>query len=221
MQQGPADFVRWLAALPANRGVCVECGAGQAELSSSLKSHFQQVIAIDASPPIASRQLYPVQQGLAEALPVATRSVDLLFSMQAAHHFNLDLHVREAARITRPGGIFAMFSWGAIDLPQPVKLAYEPVFVAVSRFWEPDRDWVVSGYNGFEFPGLPIEVPPFYLTKWFTPEDLETEMASWSAVQAASKYDVEFPEPRLNAFRVDEQTRFECRWRIVGQVFRC
>ena len=198
----------------------MECGAGQAELSGVLKTVFEHVVAIDTAPPAASRQLHPVQQGLAEALPFPRHSVDLLFSMQAAHHFDLGLHTKEAVRIVRPGGIFAIFSWGAINLPHSVKRAYAPVFRELSRFWEPEREWVISGYDGFDFPGLRIVVPPFYLTKWFTPEDLEVEMASWSAVQAASQADVAFPDPRLEACGINEKTRFACRWRIVGQVFR-
>lgn len=219
-QQGPADFVRWLAALAFKRTLCVECGAGRAELSRALAPVFNQVIATDAVPPPVSHQHYPVKRFQAEALPFARSSVDLLFSMQAAHHFDLPDHVEEAKRVLRPGGVFGVFSWSEIELPPKVQRAYEPVLDAVSRFWEPKRDWVTSGYEGLEFPGIRMDVPPLYLTKVLTPELLELEMASWSAVQAASKADVEFPEPRLEASGIDEQDRFPCKWRIVGQVFR-
>ncbi len=220
-QQGPADFVRWLAALCLRRTLCVECGAGRAELSRVLAPLFNQVTAIDATPPPVSRQYHPVAQCRAEALPFGKSSVDLLFSMQAAHHFDLPAHVDEAKRVLRPGGVFGVFSWSEIELPTQVQQAYEPVMQAINRFWEPERDWVTSGYKGFAFPGIRMDMPPLYLTKWLTPERLELEMASWSAVQAACRADIDFPEPRFEDAGLDQQASFPCRWRIVGQVFRC
>lgn len=219
-QQGPAEFLRWLAALPFKRDLCVECGAGRAELSAHLRPMFNRIVAIDAAPPCASRQHVPVQKSVAEALPLSNSSVDILFSMQAAHHFNLQKHTQEAKRVLKSGGIFGLFSWGEIELPQKVKRAYTPILEAISPFWETERDWVVSGYWDFDFPGLRLEVPMFHLTKWLTLESLEIEMASWSAVQAACKRGVEFPEPHITASGLDERTVFACRWRIVGQVFR-
>ncbi len=212
--------MRWLAALCLRRIHCVECGAGQAEISRALTPLFKQVTAIDAFPPPASHQFHPVAHCRAETLPFAMSSVDLLFSMQAAHHFDLPEHVKEAKRVLRPGGIFGIFSWSEIELPPNVQRAYAPVFDAVSKFWEPERDWVTSGYTGFEFSGIRIDVPPLYLTKFLTAELLEVEMASWSAVRAASEANVEFPEPRFRASGLDQQAYFPCRWRIVGQVFR-
>ena len=219
-QQGPADFVRWLAALTPRRTLCVECGAGRAELAGALAPRFKDVIAFDASPPAAPHQFHPVRSARAEALPLANGSVDLLFSMQAAHYFDVAAHVGEAKRALRTEGVFGVFSWGKIELPPHVQRAYQPVFDAVSPFWEPERDWVINGYSGFEFPGKPINVPPFYLIKCLTPEALDVEMATWSAVQAAGKADIEFPEPELATLGVDQHARIQCRWRIVGQCFR-
>ncbi len=219
-QPGPADFLRWLAALPFKRDLCVECGAGRAEFSAYLQPMFSRVIATDSAPPCKSLQYVPVQKCRAEALPYSASSVDLLFSMQAAHYFDLQKHTHEVRRVLRPGGIFAVFSWGVAELPNQVTQAYAPVFEVISPFWETERKWVVSGYKGFRFPGLRIEIPQFHLTKWLTPEGLETEMASWSAVQAASRGGIEFPEPRLASCGLHENTKFECRWRIIGQVYR-
>lgn len=220
MRRGPAVFLRWLAALPFKRDLCVECGAGRAELSAYLQPIFNQVIATDAAPPHKSLQYCPVQKCHAEALPFSASSVDLMFSMQAALHFDFYEYTQEVKRVLRPGGIFGTFSWGEAELPNQVTQAYAPVFEAISPFWETERKWVISGYKGFKFPGLRIEVPHFHLTKWLTPEGLETEMASWSAVQAASRCGIEFPEPRLASWGLHENTKFECRWRIIGQVFR-
>ena len=219
-QQGPAEFLQWLAALPFRRDLCVECGAGTAELSAHLKPIFNRVIATDAAPVCAERCYLPVQQAKAEDLSISNSRVDLLFSLQAAHHFDLRKHAEEAQRVLRPGGIFAIFAWGEVELPHRVKHAYAPIFETISPFWEVERDWVISGYQGFTFPGLCIDLPRFHLTKWLTPEGLETEMASWSAVQSALAGDIEFPEPRLVSSGLDEASVFPCRWPIVGQVFR-
>lgn len=220
MQQGPAEFLRWLAALPLRRDLCVECGAGRAEMSAHLEPIFDRVVATDAAPLCTKRRYFRVQKSQAEALPFSNCSVDLLFSMQAAHHFNLERHAEEAQRILRSGGVFAMLAWGEVELPQRAKQAYAPVLEAVSPFWEVERDWVVGGYQGFTFPGLCIDLPRFHLTKWLTPEGLETEMASWSAVQSALASGVDFPEPRLASAGLSEDAVFPCRWPIVGQVFR-
>lgn len=220
MQQGPAEFLQWLAALPLRRDLCVECGAGRAELSAHLNLIFNRVVATDAASARAERSYFPVQKAQAEALPFSNSSVDLLFSMQAAHHFDLRKHVEEAQRILRPGGVFAIFAWGEVELPHQAKHAYAPILEAISPFWEAERDWVVGGYQGFTFPGLCIDLPRFHLTKWITPVGLETEMALWSAVQSALAGDIEFPEPRLASSGLDEDTVFPCRWPIVGKVFR-
>lgn len=220
MQQGPAEFLRWLAALPLRRDLCIECGAGRAELSAHLKPVFNRVVATDAAPVRDARCYVPVQRARAEALPFPDSSVDLLFSMQAAHHFDLSDHKKEAKRVLRPSGIFAMFAWGEVELPHRVEHAYAPVLEAISPFWEVERDWVVGGYQGVTFSGHCIDLPRFHLTKWLTPEGLETEMASWSAVQSALAHDIEFPEPRLAPSGLDEDTVFPCRWPIVGHVFR-
>lgn len=219
-QQGPAEFLQWLAALPIRRDLCVECGAGRAEMSALLNPIFNRVVAVDTAPPSAERLHIPVLTAQAEALPFSDSSVDLLFSMQAAHQFDLRKHADEAQRVLRPGGVFAIFAWGEVDLPHRAKHAYAPVLEAISPYWEAERDWVVGGYQGFTFPGLCIDLPRFHLTKWLTPEGLETEMASWSAIQSALASDIEFPEPRFASSGLDETTAFPCRWPIVGQVFR-
>jgi SAM-dependent methyltransferase len=47
---------------------------------------------------------------LAEALPLATASIDAVTSFNAVHHFAIDGFVREAGRILCPGGLLVIYT---------------------------------------------------------------------------------------------------------------
>lgn len=220
MALDPPAFFRWLASLPQRRDVCVECGAGQGEVTAFLSATFARAIATDASPPQAgSPHGVPILAARAEHLPFADASADLVVSMQALHHFDVPAHLREARRILRPGGIFAALCWGEIVLPDALRPVYRPVFAALAPFWEPERAWVVSGYRGLPFAGAPVPLPAAGLRRRTGIAGLNGEIARWSAARAATRAGVAIPLPGP-AGPANPPGTFDLAWPLLGQVFR-
>lgn len=214
----PADLLHWIAKRPAKRGACIECGAGHGELASFFRPHFDITLATDLAPP-ARKSPYGVTviKAGAESLPVPAASVDLLISMQALHHFDLNPALSEASRVLRQGGIFAALSWGEISLPDQIQTAYAPVFKALAPFWEADRDWVISGYKGLNFTGKPLSLPKAQMRRQMTLADLDAEIHRWSASRAAAAARVDLPKPQLAGF---DPRPFTVHWPLLGQIFQ-
>ena len=118
----PAEAVDWL--LQGHRGHgsapdVLELGAGTGKLTEQLMAHGCAVTATDPSPTMLRKLTARVPRaralaGSAEQPPLASRSADLVVAAQAYHWFDGERTVREAARVLRPGGQFAVV-WNTRD----------------------------------------------------------------------------------------------------------
>ncbi|HUC57815.1 MAG TPA: class I SAM-dependent methyltransferase [Streptosporangiaceae bacterium] len=117
----PPDAIEWLVkglGIGPGRQV-VDLAAGTGKLTSLLAGAGADLIAIE---PVASmrdrlRELLPqvpVLAGVAEALPLADRSVDAVIVAQAFHWFEAKRTMAELARVIRPGGRLGLL-WNARD----------------------------------------------------------------------------------------------------------
>jgi ubiquinone/menaquinone biosynthesis C-methylase UbiE len=114
-----ADLER-LAAIaqerPNARVLDLGCGGGHVTFAAA--PHVREVVAYDLSPEMLDvvartsreRRLANVttRQGVAERLPFADASFDLVMSRYSAHHWrDFDAGLREVARVLTPGGVVA------------------------------------------------------------------------------------------------------------------
>jgi len=219
---GPADLIGWLANQCTTPVHCVECGAGNGEISAFLAPRFHTVTATDLHPPQGSAALakkagFTYLRSSAETLPFDDRSVDLVISMQALHHFDVERHLTEASRVLRPGGVFAALSWGEMQLPQSVARKYEKTVQMLEPYWEPERRWVVGGYGDLKFAGRSLPLPTAHMKKTMRYSDLDRHISGLSAsrnAEAAGK-----SLPRINHQKTATDVSFEVSWPVVGRAF--
>jgi SAM-dependent methyltransferase len=159
----PDEAVAWLVgSIPST---VVELGAGTGKLTDRLVALGHDVLATDPSDEMLQhlrlrRPDVRVATAPAEAVPVATRSVDTVVAAQAFHWFDADRALREAARMLKPEGRIGLvwnlrderIPWvrrlnaiiGHQDLLDPTEtLVSSKLFgyveEATFRFWQPLR----------------------------------------------------------------------------------
>lgn len=130
------------------------CGAGH--VTFHVAPEVEEVVAYDLSADMlavvkaaaAERGLANVvlQQGVAERLPFADASFDAVMSRYSAHHWSdLGLALREARRVLKPGGVFAL-----VDVASPGKPLLDTHLqsVEVLRDTSHVRDYSVGEWLG-------------------------------------------------------------------------
>ncbi len=160
----PLEAAEWLVG--REPATVVELGAGTGKLTDRLVELGHDVLATDPDDEMLQhlRLRHPdlrVATAPAEAVPVATRTVDTVVAAQSFHWFDPDRALREAARMLKPEGRIALV-WNTRDerVPWVRKLGriigtqeqdVDPTDVLVSskhfgyveeasfRFWQPLR----------------------------------------------------------------------------------
>lgn len=127
----PEEAIRWIACctgLDYGR-VVADVGAGTGKLTRLLVSTHARVIAIE--PIEAMRGILvetvpgvEVMHGLAEALPLADASVDVVTVAQAFHWFDHAKAIPELHRVLVSGGHLVLM-WNSRDMDDPLQCALE------------------------------------------------------------------------------------------------
>lgn len=158
-----------------------------------LVERFDRVIATDSSaaqiaqapahPRIEWRVAPGEQSGIGDAI------CDLVTVAQALHWLDIDAFFREAARVTRPRGLVAVWSYGDVRLDAPAAdtLMREFSRTIVGPYWPPQRRLVDEGYRSVRMPFDEIAVPELEMAERWTLEQLVGYAGTWSATSAYRK----------------------------------
>lgn len=184
----PAELFDWLAGQCAAHALAWDCGAGSGQASTALATRFERVVATDASAAqLAAARPHPrveYRVGLAHESGLPDRCTDLVVVAQALHWFDLDRFHREVARVSKPTGVLAAWSYGVL------RVEGNEVDAIVQRFhreqaapyWPPERHHVETGYRELAFPFACIDAPRFVLRARWTLDQLTGYFRSWSAM---------------------------------------
>ncbi|HXR86161.1 MAG TPA: class I SAM-dependent methyltransferase [Stellaceae bacterium] len=123
----------------------LDLGCGGGHVSFAVAKQVREVVAYDLSSDMlavvaqAARERglgnISTQQGVAEKLPFAEASFDYVFSRYSAHHWrDLDLGLREAARVLKPGGIA-----GFVDTVVPARPLLDTFLQTVELLRDPSH----------------------------------------------------------------------------------
>jgi SAM-dependent methyltransferase len=145
---------------------------------------------------------------------------------QALHWFDRPAFFAEAARVLRPDGVLAVWSYG------PLRVASEAVQGVMARFyhevvgpyWPPERRLVDAGYRDVVLPFEEMAAPGFSMEAALTLEQLAGYAGTWSATQAFEKARGEDPTEALRRALAgvwgDHETTRVVRWPLALRVAR-
>lgn len=222
----PSALYEWLAKQVPAGARAWDCGAGNGQAAIALRAHVREVIATDASE--AQLRQAPRVPGVhyavaaAEASGLADASVGLVTVAQAAHWFDLPRFYQEVRRVSVPGGLLAMWSYGSFSIDPEIDAIVGRFKAEVSPYWPPERALVDAGYANLDFPFEEIVAPPFAMEAEWTLAQLQGYLETWSAV---SRY---YTERRINpttalieALRPnfgDHDARAVIRWPLAFKI---
>jgi ubiquinone/menaquinone biosynthesis C-methylase UbiE len=227
--QYPQDLIRYLADIAPERNLAWDCGTGNGQAAVQLAGHFQRVYATDASPEqIAqatkhSRVEFKVEH--AEAVSLATNSVDLVTVAVAVHWFNLDEFYREVKRVLKPTGVLAVWTY---HLPQVEAGIFQVIWTyyreVLGKYW-PDRiRYVDEKYKTLPFPFEEFTPPHFELHAEWDLNQLVGYLSSWSAafkfMEKHRSYPMDVILDDLRSAWGEADSRRELRWPLFIRVGR-
>src|SRR5579859_8118452 len=113
----PREAVEWALGTPPLR--VVDLGAGTGILTRVLLGIGYEVLPVEPDPAMRAKLAATTPgveplDGRAESIPLPDGSTDAIVAGQAYHWFDRDAAHREAARVLRPGGVFAPI-WNVRD----------------------------------------------------------------------------------------------------------
>ncbi len=199
----PAELFAWLRSLVTAPRRAWDCATGNGQAALGLASHFDEVIATDAS----ARQLaqatphprvrYAV--ATAEESGLESSSVDLVTVAQAAHWFDLDRFYAEARRVLRADGALVLWSYSVCTVNAEIDRVIAHFYVdVVGPYWPPDRAAVDDHYRSLPFAFRELETTPaVWMEKSWSLDDLLGYLGTWSASQGYVRARGEDPLPAL------------------------
>lgn len=201
----PSALVDLLARLAPARRLTWDAGCGSGQLSVLLADRFERVWATDASSDqLARATAHPrvtYSRAPAQTSGLGDGVVDLSTAAQAAHWFDLPSYYAEVRRVTRPGGIVALISYGVMMVAPEVDAVVRPFYHDVlGAYWPPERRHVDEGYRSLPFPfeELSAQLPDLEIRLEWRFADVVGYVGTWSAVLALQR--AQGPAP-LGAFQ--------------------
>ena len=225
----PDALFAWLAAESPSLALAWDCATGSGQAALALATHFEHVVATDASADqLAQARLHPrIRYAVApaEASPLDDASADLVTVAQALHWFDRDAFFAEAERVLRPGGLLASWTYNLFEsTPEVDRVIRRYHDEALGPHWSPARRLVDEGYASVVFRWAAVEVPLFAMEARWTLDQLTGYLATWSARQAYREATGEDPQPAvrdaLAAVWGDPERERLIRWPLAVHVRR-
>jgi SAM-dependent methyltransferase len=184
----PPELVAYVASLAPHRRLALDCATGNGQAALALADHFDEVLAVDGSAAqLARAQHHPkvrYELAMAEALPAADASVDLVAAAQAIHWFDFDRFYDECRRVLVPGGVVAAWTYTMFRAGDAIDAVVDRLYHGTTGpYWPPERAYVEQAYRTIPWPFDEVAPPVFTLQTAWTLEQVIGYLSSWSAVQ--------------------------------------
>ncbi|MEO2088526.1 MAG: hypothetical protein ABGY75_03390 [Gemmataceae bacterium] len=144
---------------------------------------------------------------------------------QALHWFDFDRFYAEVRRVTRPGGVLAVWTYDLHSIGpgiDPILARLQSDFVG--PFWPPERQYVSARYQTIPFPFADLPAPRVDMTAEWDLNRMLGYMNTWSAtkrfVMERGFNPVERLAPEFAAAWGDPDTVRTVRWPLFLRLGR-
>lgn len=184
----PPALFDWLASQAPARALAVDVATGNGQAALALAERFEAVVGCEPSAAqLAAAGPHPrVEYRLepAERLSLPDHSADLLAAAQAAHWFDWPAFCREAARVLKPGGVLAIWSYAYCSVtPEVDRILVDFARDVIGPYWPRERCFVDEGYRDLVLPFAPLAAPRFEMSAEWDRAAMLGYVGTWSAVQ--------------------------------------
>lgn len=198
----PPELFEFLLSQVPQREAAWDCATGNGQTAAELAKYFISVNATD----ISQRQLdhavqvpnivYTVQP--AEQTSFEDNSFDLITVSQALHWFKFDEFYKEVRRVGKPDAVIAAWAYSLLRISPVIdELVSDYHFNTLKDYWDAERKYVDDGYNGIPFPFAEIISPQFFITSYWSLQEMEGYLRTWSALQKFVKANENDPVKEL------------------------
>jgi ubiquinone/menaquinone biosynthesis C-methylase UbiE len=184
----PAQLFEYLADLTMEHQLAWDCATGSGQAALGLADYFEKIIATDASgKQIANATAHDkitYSVAPAEETEIASGSVDLIVVAQALHWFDLDKFYGEVRRVSKSGGVLAVWSYSLLRISPAIDRLVDRFYTeVVGPFWPVERKFVDDKYQSIGFPFQEFTTPEFNMEAKWSFEHLLGYIGTWSSVQ--------------------------------------
>lgn len=225
----PASLFPYLASLCRETEAAWDCGTGNGQAAIGLAGEFRTVLATDAS----ARQLGESTPHAGVEYRVATAedsgldggSIDLVTVAQALHWFELERFYLEVERVSKPGGVLAVWCYSLVRIEPALDHLIERFYYdVVGPYWPKERVHVEAEYRDLPFPFSEISPPPFAMELEWDLAELVGYVGTWSPVRIFATergFDpVEELAPKLADAWGDAERKKLVRWPLNFRIGR-
>ena len=197
----PAELFSFLASQCSRRRCAWDCATGNGQAAHSLSTHFERVLATDASAAqidaAAACDRVEYRVAAAEASGLGSGTADLVTVAQALHWFDIDSFFAEAARVLRADGLLAYWCYGLCEITPECDGIVGEAYRFVDEYWPAERTIVDAAYADIEPPGRTLATPELHMQAEWTAEQMLDYIATWSANERYRKATGEDPLQRF------------------------
>ena len=223
----PPELAAFLAGAAPARGLAVDAGCGNGQLTQLLAPCFARVVGIDPSADQIANAVPDARIEYccapAEKLPLPDASASLVTAAQAAHWFDLPAFYREVRRVGAPGAVVALISYGVLTLEPRLDARFQTFYRdEIGPYWPPERKLVDTGYATIDFPFAEIAAPALDIRLEWHLNEFIGYLLTWSAVRSAREAGregllIDFANDVADAWG-DPNTRRTIRWPINMRI---
>jgi SAM-dependent methyltransferase len=191
--QYPPELYIFVLSHAAGRERAWDCGTGNGQVAAQLAPHFEEIEATDISENQLRQaiQIPNIRYSLsrAESTPFPAQHFDLITVAQALHWFQFRAFFAEVQRVMKPRGLLAVWGYGLLRISPETDAVLDRFYShTIGPYWDAERRHIDAAYSSipFPFPEIP-NVPPFFIDRTWSLQELEGYLGTWSAVQHYSR----------------------------------